>query len=85
LVEAGIKPGQDRILDPASGGRPSGSLAERIPRLDAARCTRQDSPSVINDTLHGVEIEAGLAKLSRALLTDLLDAEIESSGINSTA
>ena len=35
----------------------------------------------INDSLHGVEIDAGLAKLSRSLLTDLLDAEIELSGI----
>ena len=35
----------------------------------------------INDTLHGVEIDAGLARLSQALLTDLLGAEIETSGI----
>ena len=33
----------------------------------------------INDTLRGVEIDAGLAKLSRALLTDLLNSEIGSS------
>jgi adenine-specific DNA-methyltransferase len=35
----------------------------------------------INDTLHGVEIDTGLAKLSKALLTDLLHAEIETSGV----
>jgi adenine-specific DNA-methyltransferase len=35
----------------------------------------------IKNTLHGVEIDAGLARLSQSLLTDLLDAEIESTGI----
>src|SRR5882672_5989607 len=35
----------------------------------------------ISDTLHGVEIDAGLARLSQTLLTDLLDTEIETSGI----
>lgn len=82
LVEAGIKPGRDRILDPASGGaaflvplaayiaghgRQRGRSASRIIRS-------------INDTLRGVEIDSGLANLSRALLRGLLNREIESSG-----
>ena len=83
LIEAGIKPGQHRILDPASGGaaflvplaaqiaaqgRKRGALAKTILRS-------------IKDTLHGVEIDDGLATLSLTLLRDLFDAEIEASGI----
>lgn len=83
LVEAGIKLGQHRILDPASGGAAFlVPLAERISALGRRRGARAKTIlQSINDTLHGVEIDAGLAKLSRTLLTDLLDAEIESSGI----
>ena len=83
LVEAGIKPGEHRILDPASGGAAflvplAAHIAARGRRRGARAKTILQS---INDSLHGVEIDAGLAKLSRSLLTDLLDAEIESSGI----
>jgi adenine-specific DNA-methyltransferase len=83
LIEAGVRPGQHRILDPASGGAAFlVPLAERIAALGRRRgaCAKTILQS-INDTLHGVEIDADLARLSRALLTDLLDAEIESSGI----
>jgi adenine-specific DNA-methyltransferase len=83
LVEAGIKPGEHRILDPASGGAAflvplAAHIAARGRRRGARAKTILQS---INDSLHGVEIDAGLAKLSRSLLTDLLDAQIESSGI----
>jgi adenine-specific DNA-methyltransferase len=83
LVKAGIKPGQHRILDPASGGAAflvplAAHIAAQGRRRGARAKTILQS---INDTLHGVEIDAGLAKLSQALLADLLDTEIESSGI----
>ena len=83
LVEAGIQPGRHRILDPASGGAAFlVPLAARITARGRQQGARAKTIlQSINDTLHGVEIDAGLAKLSQALLTDLLDAEIESSGV----
>jgi adenine-specific DNA-methyltransferase len=83
LIEAGIKPGQHRILDPASGGAAFlVPLAARIAAQGRRRGSRAKTIlQSINDTLHGVEIDAGLAKLSQALLTDLFDAEIETSGV----
>jgi adenine-specific DNA-methyltransferase len=83
LIEAGIKPGQDRILDPASGGAAFlVPLAARIAAQGRRRGSRTKTIlQSINDTLHGVEIDAGLAKLSQALLADLLDVEIETSGV----
>jgi adenine-specific DNA-methyltransferase len=83
MMEAGIRPGQHRILDPASGGAAflvplAAHIAERGHKRGArAKTILQD----IETTLHGVEIEPGLADLSRALLRDLLSAEIESSGV----
>jgi adenine-specific DNA-methyltransferase len=83
LIEAGIKPGQHRILDPASGGAAFlVPLAARIAAQGRRRCSRAKTIlKSINDTLHGVEIDAGLAKLSQALLADLFDSEIETSGV----
>lgn len=83
LIEAGIKPGHHRILDPASGGAAFLiPLAARIAmQARSRRSTAKTIMQSINDTLHGVEIDAGLAKLSQALLIDLLDAEIETAGI----
>jgi adenine-specific DNA-methyltransferase len=83
LIEAGIKPGRHRILDPASGGAAflvplAAHIAAQARQRGARAKTILQS---INDTLHGVEIDAGLAKLSQALLADLLDAEIETSGV----
>lgn len=83
LLKAGIKPGQHRILDPASGGAAFlVPLAAHIANQGRRRgnCARTIVQS-ISDTLHGVEIDAGLAQLSKALLTDLLHAEIEASGV----
>jgi adenine-specific DNA-methyltransferase len=83
LIDAGIEPGKHRILDPASGGAAFlVPLAEQIARRGRQQGTRAKlTLQSINDTLRGVEIDAGLAKLSQALLTDLLNAEIESTGI----
>jgi len=82
LVEAGIKPGHDRILDPASGG--AAFLVPLAAHIAAqGRQRGRSAPRIIrsiNDTLRGVEIDSGLANLSRALLRDLLNREIESSG-----
>jgi adenine-specific DNA-methyltransferase len=82
LVQAGIKPGRDRVLDPASGG--AAFLVPLAAYVAAHGRQRGRSASriirSINDTLRGVEIDGGLANLSRALLSDLLNREIESSG-----
>src|SRR6266568_789604 len=83
MMAAGIRPGQHRILDPASGGAAFlVPLAARIAESGHKRCAR--AKTILQDigsTLHGVEIEPGLADLSQALLADLLSAEIESSGV----
>jgi len=75
LVEAGIKPGHDRILDPASGG--AAFLVPLASHIAAqGRQRGQTAPRIIrsiNDTLRGVEIDSGLANLSRALVRDLLN------------
>lgn len=83
LIKAGIKPGHHRILDPASGGAAFlVPLAAHIAAQGRQRGARAKTIlQSINDTLHGVEIDAGLAKLSQALLADLLDTEIETSGV----
>ena len=79
LVEAGIRPGLDRILDPASGG--AAFLVPLAAHIAAqGRQRGQSVPRIIrsiNDTLRGVEIDSGLANLSRALLKDLFNREIE--------
>lgn len=82
LVAAGVQPGRDRILDPASGGAAFlVPLAARI--ADHAR--RRAAPAetilqAIESSLAGVEIETALAKLSKALLCDLLRNEIAAAG-----
>jgi adenine-specific DNA-methyltransferase len=83
VMQAGIYPGQHRILDPASGGAAFlVPLAARIAKNGHERGAR--AKTILQDikrTLHGVETEPGLAGLSDALLRDLLRAEIESSGL----
>jgi adenine-specific DNA-methyltransferase len=83
MMQAGIRPGHHRILDPASGGAAFlVPLAARIAESGHQRGARAKTIlQQIESTLHGVEIEQGLADLSQVLLTDLLQAEIESSGI----
>ena len=84
LVEAGIDPGRDRILDPASGGAAFlVPLAARITRNMRQRGTRAETIlRTIESSISGVEIEMDLAKLSKALLADLLHAEIRAAGRN---
>ena len=82
LIEAGIEPGQDRILDPASGGAAFlVPLAARI--SDQARQRGGRGETIlrgIESSLAGVEIEQDLATLSKALLFDLLRKEIDAAG-----
>ena len=83
MMAAGIRPGRHRILDPASGGAAFlVPLAAHIADSGHKRGAR--AKTIIQDierTLHGVEIDPGLAGLSRALLANLLSAELESSGL----
>jgi adenine-specific DNA-methyltransferase len=82
LIEAGIKPGQHRILDPASGGAAFlVPLAARISDQARQRGARGEAIlRAIESTLAGVEIEPDLATLSKALLFDLLRKEIDAAG-----
>lgn len=78
LVEAGVEPGRDRILDPASGGAAFlVPLAARISRKMHQRGAPAETIlRTIESSISGVEIEPDLAKLSKALLCDLLHAEV---------
>jgi adenine-specific DNA-methyltransferase len=82
LTAAGIRPGKDKILDPASGG--AAFLVPLAARIAGQAKQRGGSAEsilrAIESTLAGVEIEPGLAKLSKALLADLLRKEIRSAG-----
>ena len=78
LTAAGIQPGKDRILDPASGGAAFlVPLAARIAgRAKQRGCSAESTLRAIESTLAGVEIERDLASLSKILLADLLRKEI---------
>jgi adenine-specific DNA-methyltransferase len=82
LTAAGVQPGKDRILDPASGGAAFlVPLATRI--AGRARRNRGNAESIllaIESTLAGIEVEPDLARLSKALLADLLQTEIRVAG-----
>jgi len=82
LIDAGVQPGRHRILDPASGGAAFlVPLAARI--SDNARRRGAHGETIlqtIESSLAGVEIEPDLAKLSKALLSDLLCIEIAAAG-----
>jgi adenine-specific DNA-methyltransferase len=82
LIAAGIQPGRDKILDPASGGAAflvplAAHIAEQLRKRGVSASQILDA---IESTLAGVEIEPDLAKLSEALLTDLLHKEIQATG-----
>lgn len=83
MMAAGIRPGHHRILDPASGGAAFlVPLAAQIANSGHKRGARAKTIlQEIQASLRGVEIDPGLADLSRALLADLLRGEIESSDI----
>lgn len=82
LIDAGVKPGVDRILDPASGGAAFlVPLASRIAR----ECRRRglagnEVLQRIENTLAGVEVEPDLASLSLSLLSELLSKEMAAAG-----
>jgi adenine-specific DNA-methyltransferase len=78
LTDAGVQVGTDRILDPASGGAAFLlPLASRIAETGRQRGERaEDVLRKIEASLHGVEIEPDLSKLSKVLLADLLADEI---------
>jgi adenine-specific DNA-methyltransferase len=80
LLRAGIRPGGDRILDPASGGAAFlVPLASHIASQAKHRCLPPESVlQRIENSLFGVEIEPGLAALSKILIADLLKEEIRS-------
>jgi adenine-specific DNA-methyltransferase len=83
MMDAGIRPGHHRILDPASGGAAFlVPLAAQIVEAGHKRGAR--AKTILQDiqrSLRGVEIDAGLADLSHALLVDLLRDEIKNSGV----
>ena len=82
LIEAGIQPGEHRILDPASGGAAFlVPLAARISDQARQRGARGETVlRAIESSLAGVEIEPDLAILSKGLLFDLLRKEIGAAG-----
>jgi len=82
LVDAGVKPGVDRILDPASGGAAFlVPLAARIAREGRRRgLAGNDILRRIEDTLSGIEVEPNLASLSQSLLSELLSEEMAVAG-----
>jgi adenine-specific DNA-methyltransferase len=82
VVEAGIKPGVNKILDPSSGG--AAFLVPLSTRIAKSARRRGASANAILETvettLAGIEIDANLATLSRLLLADSLSAELRASG-----
>lgn len=80
LVASGIRLGEHRILDPASGG--AAFLVPLAARIAERGRTRGEPTTAIlhaiTSTLRGIEIDRGLGKLSQALLDDLFQAEIQS-------
>lgn len=78
MVSAGLRPGIDRVHDPASGGAAFlVPLASHIARTAKAR---RQSPkaalSAIEKTLSGIEIEPRLAQLSEMLMAATLQSDL---------
>ena len=82
LIEHGVRPGTDCILDPASGGAAFlVPLAAQIADQHRQRGSgAQSTLLAIESTLAGIEIEHDLAVLSHVLLADLLRTEIAKAG-----
>jgi adenine-specific DNA-methyltransferase len=82
IAQAGVRLGQDRILDPASGG--AAFLLPLASRIANSAQRASDSPETIlkkiESSLYGVEIDPGLSLLSKMLLNDLLKDHIRSAG-----
>ncbi|SJZ30954.1 adenine-specific DNA-methyltransferase [Enhydrobacter aerosaccus] len=87
LVASGIRLGEHRILDPASGGA---AFLVPLATQIAEKGRRRGEPTrkilhSITSTLHGIEIDPGLGSLSQALLNDLFKAEVQSTKANFSA
>lgn len=84
LTNSGIRIGEHRILDPASGGAAFlVPLAARIAAKGRRHGERtKNILQSITTTLHGIEIDTGLRKLSQALLRDLFEAEMQTTGVD---
>jgi adenine-specific DNA-methyltransferase len=82
LIDAGVKPGVHRILDPASGGAAFlVPLASHIANECRRRgLTGKEALRRIESTLAGIEVEPDLASLSQSLLTELLSGEMSGAG-----
>jgi adenine-specific DNA-methyltransferase len=82
MMDAGIRPGHHRILDPAAGGAAFlVPLAAQIAEAGHKRGAR--AKTILQDiqrSLRAVEFDVGPADLSHAVLTHLLHGEIENSG-----
>jgi adenine-specific DNA-methyltransferase len=78
MVSAGLRPGVDKIHDPASGGAAFlVPLASHIARTSkAAGKSPKQAIAAIEQTLSGVEIEPRLARLSEMLMADALRCEL---------
>lgn len=82
LIEAGIKPGHHRILDPASGGA---AFLVPLAACIAAQARGRGAGGetilrTIEASISGIEIEADLATLSKSLIFDLLRKETAAAG-----
>ena len=87
LLKSGIRLGEHKILDPASGGAAflvplAARIAEKSRRKGERISTTLQS---ITSTLHGIEIDHDLGKLSQALLLDLISEEAEATGADLSA
>jgi adenine-specific DNA-methyltransferase len=80
LGRAGIEAGRHQILDPSSGGAAFlVPLASQIAsHANHRRLPAETVLQRLESSLFGVEIEPGLATLSKILIADLLKAEIRS-------
>lgn len=78
MQAAGMRPGIDRIHDPASGGAAFlVPLAARIAKAARAKgASASQTLAIIEKTLSGAEIEPRLARLSETLMRDALKAEL---------
>lgn len=82
LLKSGVRLGEHKILDPASGGAAFlVPLAARIAAKGRRRGERTKAIlQSITSTLHGIEIDSDLGNLSKALLYDLISEEVKATG-----
>lgn len=82
LIDAGVRLGNHCILDPASGGAAFlVPLAARIADQGRRRGANGETTlQAVESSIVGVEIDPGLATLSKLLISDLLREEIDAAG-----